>query len=367
MKEVVETGVLTDWGMASAGLLTTTNHGDLAFDHVARVFVETECVSLATRRAYLGQLVRGAKMLGVNTVTEIKLGHLMLLKKMIMDAEASPSTKGQFMAAWRTFMKWRCLRPAHRISVEDIEDILRAPKARVIRPYDVLSRAEIVKMVESAGNLRDRGILLVMLGAGLRVSEVVGLDCRDVRLDGDGEYFLLIHGKGRKDRQVPVHQEVVDGFHSYLGQDRRSLNDEGPLFLAHDRARSRRPPARMTTRALGLLITTLTKACGIHGKNVSPHALRHTYAIGALRQGGNVVAVAKLLGHAQVSTTQRYLDHSTSGKGPCPINKSQTTSRDFFNTSLAILFHSPLGSAEQEKIPAMILAAPSTAMLSSRK
>jgi len=314
MNREAETGVLNDWGMASAGLLTTTNSHDWTFDHVARVFVETECVSTATRRAYLGQLVRGARMLQVVTFTEIKLGHLLVLKKLIMDAVASSSTKGQFMAAWRTFMKWRCLRPVHGISVEDIEDILRAPKARVIRPYDVLSRAEIVKMVESAGTLRDRGILLVMLGAGLRVSEVVGLDCRDVRLDAEGEYYLLVHGKGRKDRQVPVHQEVADGFHLYLSQDRRALGDEGPLFLAHDRARSKRPPARMTTRALGLLISTLTQACGIHGKKVSPHALRHTYAIAALRQGGNVVAVAKLLGHAQVSTTQRYLDHLELGE-----------------------------------------------------
>ena len=170
---------------------------------------------------------------------------------------------------------------------------------------------------------RHNGITLSILGsfpssrrAGLRASEVVGLDGKDIRLDSEGEYFMLVHGKGRKDRQVPVHQEVVDAIQAYLNGGGRSLRDEGALFLAHDRAQGKRLPGRLTTRGLGLFIATLTAACGILAKKVSPHALRHTYATAALRQGGNLVAVSKLLGlgHAQVSTTQRYLDHLELGE-----------------------------------------------------
>ena len=190
--------------------LTTQNTDGWVFGQVARVFVETECVSVETRRAYLRQLLQGAKMLGVKSVTDIRLQHLLVLRKLVMDSPASPSTKALFVAAWRSFLKWRCVRPVHGIAMDDVKGLLKAPRASVIAPYDILSKAEIAKMMDTAGTLRDRAILLVMLGGGLRASEVVGLDGNDIRLDAEGEYFLLVHGKGRKDRQVPVHQEVVD-------------------------------------------------------------------------------------------------------------------------------------------------------------
>jgi integrase/recombinase XerC len=301
-------------GLAAYGLLTTKNTDGWAFDQVARVFVETECTSVETRRAYLRQLLQGAKMLGVKSVTDVRLQHLLVLRKLVMDSPASPSTKALFVAAWRSFLKWRCVRPVHGIAMDDVKDLLKAPRASVIAPYDILSKAEIAKMMDTAGTLRDRAILLVMLGGGLRASEVVGLDGKDIRLDSEGEYFLLVHGKGRKDRQVPVHQEVVDAIQVYLSGGGRSLRDDGALFLAHDWALGKRQPGRLSTRGLGLLIATLTAACGILAKKVSPHALRHTYATAALRQGGNLIAVSKLLGHAQVSTTQRYLDHLELGE-----------------------------------------------------
>lgn len=314
MEPKPETREVVEWGMASTMLMKAATRATWTFDKVARVFVETELISVATRRAYLGQLIKGARLLGIQFVTDIDLEHLMVMRKLVMDSPASPASKAQFMAAWRRFLKWRCVRGTNDITKDDLEELLSPPRATVIRPYDVLSRAEIAKLMERAGTLRDRAILLVLLGAGLRVSEVVGLDCTDVRLDSEGEYILLVHGKGRKDRQVPVHQEVVDAIHAYLGQGKRTLRDGGPLFLAHDRGCGKRPRARMTTRALGLLVNTLTAGCGIHGKKLSPHAFRHTYALAALRQGGNLVAVSKLLGHAQVSTTQRYLDHLELGE-----------------------------------------------------
>ena len=252
-------------------------------------------------------------MLRVRAVTDLRMQHLLVLRKLVLDSPASPSSKSLFVATWRTFLKWRCIRPVHGIAMDDINDLLKAPRASVIAPYDILSKAEIAKMMAKAGTLRNRAILLVMLGGGLRASEVVGLDGKDIRLDSEGEYFMLVHGKGRKDRQVPVHQEVVDAIQAYLNGGGRSLRDEGALFLAHDRAQGKRLPGRLTTRGLGLFIATLTAACGILAKKVPPHALRHN-ATAALRQGWNLIAVSKLLGHAQVSTTQRYLDHLELGE-----------------------------------------------------
>jgi site-specific recombinase XerD len=75
-----------------------------------------------------------------------------------------------------------------------------------------------------------------------------------------------------------------------------------------------RERVRLSTRAVGYLVRRAMQRAGLAAKAISPHALRHTYAIRALRAGGNVIAVQKLLGHASVATTQRYLDHLTLGE-----------------------------------------------------
>jgi len=71
---------------------------------------------------------------------------------------------------------------------------------------------------------------------------------------------------------------------------------------------------RLSTRAVGDVVNRCTIAAGIDAKHVSPHALRHTFALRSLRSGGNVVAVSKLLGHASITATQRYVDHLALGE-----------------------------------------------------
>ena len=81
------------------------------------------------------------------------------------------------------------------------------------------------------------------------------------------------------------------------------------MFLGADRAAASRADLRMSPRALGYLVQRYLALAGIEGKHISPHACRHTFALRALRGGSDLVAVSKLLGHAQVATTQVYLDH----------------------------------------------------------
>ena len=100
----------------------------------------------------------------------------------------------------------------------------------------------------------------------------------------------------------------------YPAATERRLGDPGPLFRAYDRAIGKRDRKRLTTRALGYLVDRLAARTGLTAKALSPHSLRHTYALRALRAGANVIAVQKLLGHASVGTTQRYLDHLELGK-----------------------------------------------------
>ena len=112
-------------------------------------------------------------------------------------------------------------------------------------------------------------------------------------------------GKGRKDRLLPVHPSVMDTVKSWVKADghslRRKSDRETYLF-------STRQSPRMTTARAWQLVKRLARDAGIE-KPISPHSLRHTMAVETLRAGAGPVIVQKLLGHASLSTTQRYVDH----------------------------------------------------------
>jgi integrase/recombinase XerD len=130
----------------------------------------------------------------------------------------------------------------------------------------------------------------------------------DVDEDTDGELVLHVRqGKGRRDRDVPVRRDVATSVRVYLTATDRRLGGSGPLFLSHDRAG--KGDGRLSARAVGYLVARLVEQAGVDAKRVSPHSLRHTFAIRSLKSGGNVVAVQKLLGHASIQTTTRYTDH----------------------------------------------------------
>jgi integrase/recombinase XerD len=207
-------------------------------------------------------------------------------------------------------LAWSRTLGAHRLSSDVIRTALKTPKAVVKRPYRTLGESDIAAVLTTASTARDRALLAVLLGAGLRAAEVVGLDVTDLHDDPEGGLVIAVRrGKGRKDRQVPVQFDVSRLLLAYLADTGRRLGDPGPLFRAHDRGAAERTRSRLSTRAIGYLVRRALERAGLAAKVISPHSLRHTYALRALRAGGNVIAVQKLLGHASVATTQRYLDH----------------------------------------------------------
>jgi len=141
---------------------------------------------------------------------------------------------------------------------------------------------------------RDRAIFELLYGCGMRVSELAGLNLADIdRTAG----WLRVRGKGRKERQVPVPRQAAEALDRYLGE-RPVVRDERAVFL-NSRG------ARLTRQGIGLIVKLYaTYVAG--DPSLHPHSFRHAYATHLLSAGADLRAIQELLGHARLSTTQKY-------------------------------------------------------------
>jgi integrase/recombinase XerD len=168
---------------------------------------------------------------------------------------------------------------------------------------EVLTAAEVERLIGAVSldeefAFRDRAMLELAYGAGLRVSEWIGIDVKDVLLD---DLVVRVFGKGGKERLVPIGRHAAGAVAMYLRELRPRLEKgqgQGRLFLnAHGR-----PLSRMG--AWGILRKYVERA-GLE-KRVTPHTLRHSFATHLLEGGADLRAVQEMLGHADISTTQVY-------------------------------------------------------------
>jgi integrase/recombinase XerC len=139
---------------------------------------------------------------------------------------------------------------------------------------------------------RDRAILELLYASGVRVAELAGLAVEDVDLR---EGSVRVLGKGRKERVVPIGRKAIEALQAYLGSREES---RGPLF------RNRRG-GRLTVRSLHRIVRARGRAAGLVAR-VTPHTLRHTFATHLLDAGADLRLIQELLGHARLTTTQRY-------------------------------------------------------------
>ncbi|HVO18100.1 MAG TPA: tyrosine-type recombinase/integrase, partial [Anaeromyxobacter sp.] len=171
---------------------------------------------------------------------------------------------------------------------------------------DVLPEAEVAALVEAPEGgplaLRDRAFLELLYASGLRVSELTGLDLGDLDLR---EGLVRVLGKRRKERVVPVGGPARLALERYLAEARPALaaGPEGrgrgaPLFLNHR-------GGRLTARSVARLLGKWVAAAGLP-RHVHPHVLRHCFATHLLGNGADLRGIQELLGHASLSTTQRY-------------------------------------------------------------
>jgi tyrosine recombinase XerC len=237
----------------------------------------------------------------------------------------SRATAARKLAAVRTFLKY--LRREGKID-DDPGALVATPK-RDIRMPAHLSEREMNELVDAPAETplgrRDHAILELFYASGLRLSELVGLDLDDVNLSGR---MVRVLGKGRKERIVPFNASAAKAIRTYL-KDREALvrrererhdgregqdGREGPERGARRDARqsNRREPlfvnyrgGRLTVRSVDRLVRRYVAVTSTR-MGISPHALRHSFATHLLQRGADLRAIQELLGHARLSTTQRY-------------------------------------------------------------
>lgn len=208
------------------------------------------------------------------------------------------TTLARELSTLKSFFKY--LNRNHIIENTSVS-VLSSPKKDKILPksLDVEQTLELLdKVKDFAKNdwqgLRDVAILTIIYGCGLRISEALAINVGDITHND----FLKIHGKGDKERYVPVLPVIKTKIDAYLTACPYNQSKGEPLFLG---ARGERISPRIVQR-------TLEKARGKLNlpQNITPHALRHSFATHLLAKGTNLRYIQELLGHASLSTTQRY-------------------------------------------------------------
>jgi integrase/recombinase XerD len=211
----------------------------------------------------------------------------------------SPATINRKAACLRSF--YRHLRREELI--DDDPTAALAPPSKSRKLPRVLSYGEVKRLLESVNGgdaiaLRDRALLEVMYGCGLRASEAVGLDVNDVDLRRG---FVRPHGKGNKERTVPLGREAAAATKRYLRAGRPELVGSRPRSKLFVNFRG----GPLTRQGLYKIIRRHAKEVGLEGR-MSPHTLRHSFATHLLSGGCDLRSVQEMLGHSDVATTQLY-------------------------------------------------------------
>ena len=222
----------------------------------------------------------------------------------------SAASSARKLSAIRTFVKF--LRREDLIE-DDPATLVASPKVPETIPahLTVNEMNRLLEMPDSSVPLgrRDRAILELFYASGLRLSELVGLDMEDVNLSGR---MVRVLGKGRKERLVPFNGATADAIRAYF-KDRASSQAGSPKPEARSRGRRGARSAmflnyrgeRLSARSVDRLVRRYVAECGAKF-GISPHALRHSFATHLLANGADLRAIQELLGHARLSTTQRY-------------------------------------------------------------
>lgn len=229
----------------------------------------------------------------------------------------SPATMGRKLASVRCFFRWLVREGARE---DDPTAGLPMPKLekRLPRPLSIDDCEQLIVKDERQQNqpapqggdrarrrawmaLRDRAMVELLYGTGIRVGELVALDVRDLELRAQE---IRVMGKGGKERVVPIPEEARKALSSWVDVRRQSGLMSEPLFISL-RSRREEKPRRLAAREARRILGERALRANL-GEHVHPHRLRHSYATHLLDMGADLREIQELLGHSSLSTTQKY-------------------------------------------------------------
>ncbi|MBF5041231.1 tyrosine recombinase XerC [Aggregicoccus sp. 17bor-14] len=219
-----------------------------------------------------------------------------------LSVDLAPASRARHLASIKSFYRFLVRQKLLPASPAKLVKSPKLPKAlpKVLPVDEVFAILEVPSQKTVLG-LRDRAILEILYGGGLRISELCGLDLLDVDRSGR---LVRVMGKGSKERICPVNAKSIRALEAYLQRRGELLatphakQDPDALFLNFR-------GGRLTPRSIARHLDTYVVQCALTRK-VSPHALRHSFATHLLGGGADVRSIQELLGHASLSTTQRY-------------------------------------------------------------
>ncbi|GAA3767951.1 tyrosine recombinase XerC [Terriglobus aquaticus] len=285
-----------------------------ASEHTVRAYTRETSAFAEYLCATLGDSV------DLRTVQHI---HIRAYLAVLYDRGLTRSSAARALAAIRSWFKWMAQQgiveqnaaslvrtpklPKHLPRVPSSEDVNRVldgmeqATARAAKPGTPRPAPGAARWPE-----RDRAIWELLYGCGIRNSELVGINLADLHWSNDA---ILVRGKGRKERYVPLGDAAAEAVRDYLvaRADRLTkagkgkLLHEGPLLINA----TARGAARLTTRSVGRIVKAIAIDRGLSA-DVHPHTLRHAFGTHMLEEGADLRAIQELLGHERLSTTQRY-------------------------------------------------------------
>ena len=254
-----------------------------------------------TIKAYSGDLAIFAAYAGSRGWAEIDHIAVRGFLSQLYETGLSKTSVARALAAVRSLYRWMAREvvveqnPAKLVATPKLAKKL--PRVPTIEEMNSVIDGDMPQV--AAFPERDRLMLELLYGCGIRNSELTGINLDDIRLSAEA---ILIRGKGKKERYVPFGDSVKVALAAYLPQRQKvlgSFSKHSPAVLINRRG------GRLTTRSVGRIIKKIAVAKGL-SPDVHPHTLRHAFGTHMLEEGADLRAIQELLGHERLATTQRY-------------------------------------------------------------
>lgn len=250
--------------------------------------------------AYLHDVQLLADFLGEDKIADATFEELQKFLKHLYESDFNARSQARIVSGMRAFYRYLIYA---NVREDDPTELLDAPKIGMHLP-DVLTVEEIQNIMDvidlsTPEGHRNRAMVEVMYGCGLRVSELVTLRLSNLFFD-DG--FIKVVGKGNKERLIPIGKTAINAVNQYVDGKRKLLKikkgEEDYVFL-------NRRGAHLTREMVFMLVKKWVAAAGID-KTVSPHTFRHSFATHLIEGGADLRAVQEMLGHESITTTEIY-------------------------------------------------------------